>query len=70
MSGDDRWIITRISEARERHPLVTEAVSSRMVELLKGQLREQQLSRRALASVAKALIADMAAAPPRTDTEG
>jgi hypothetical protein len=41
-----------------------------MVELLKGKLTEQQLSRKDLASIARALIADMIAAPPRADARG
>ena len=40
-----------------------------MEELLKGQLSEQQLSKRDLMSVAKALIADMMPAPPKTDAK-
>ena len=70
MSADDHWITTRIIEARKPHPLVTEAVSSRMAELLKGQLTEQQLSQKDLTSVARALIADMGPAPPKTDAKG
>ena len=69
MSTDDHWITTRITEARTRHPLVTEAVSSRMAELLKGQLSEQQLSQMDLTSVARALIADMVHAPPKADAK-
>jgi len=69
MPTDDHWVTTRITEARTRYPLVTEGVSSRMEELLKGQLSEQQLSKRDLMSVAKALIADMMPAPPKTDAK-
>ena len=69
MSTDDDWITTRITEARTLHPLVTEAVSSRIAELLKGQLSEQQLSHVDLTSVAKALIANMVPAPPKTDAK-
>jgi len=41
-----------------------------MAELLKGQLTEQQLSQKDLTSVARALIADMGPAPPKTDAKG
>ena len=67
MSTDDHWIATRITEARTHHPSVTEAVTSRMGELLKGQLSEQQLSQKDLNSIATALIADMVPAQPETD---
>ncbi len=69
MSTDDDWITTRITKARTRHPSVTEAVSSRMAELLKGQLSEQQLPQMGLTSVARALITDMVPAPPKTDVK-
>jgi hypothetical protein len=69
MSTDDHWITSRITEAQTLHRLVTEAALSRMAELLKGQLSEQQLSHVDLTSVAKALIADMAPAPPKTDAK-
>jgi len=69
VSTDDHWIGTRITEARICHPLVTEAVSYRMAQELKGQLSEQQLSQGDLTILAKALIADMDATPPKTDSE-
>ena len=69
MSTDDHWITTRIAEARTGHPSVSDAVSSRMAKLLKGQLSEQQLSQKDLTSVATALIADMVPAPPKADAK-
>ena len=69
MATDDHWIGTRITEARECHPLVTEAVSYRMAQVLKGQLSEQQLSQGDLTILAKALIADMDATPPKTEAK-
>lgn len=69
MSTDDHWIRTRITEVRTR-PLVTEAVSSRIAEVLKGQLSGQQLSQGDLTSLAKALIADMDPTPPKTEAKG
>jgi hypothetical protein len=70
MSADDHWIITRIAEARAAHPLVTDVASARIAELLTGPLSEQQFSQKDLTSVAKALIAAMAPAPPRIDAKG
>lgn len=56
----DRWITTRITEARNRHSSVTEVVAHKMAEELEGRLRERQLSQKELASLAKQLVADMA----------
>jgi hypothetical protein len=67
MSNDDHWITTRITEALTHHPSVTEAVTSRMGELLKGQISEQQLSQKDLNSIAAELIAGMVPAQPETD---
>ncbi len=64
MPTDDQWITTRITEARTCHPLVTEAVSSRIAEVLKVQLSGQQLSQRDLTSIAEELIAEMHPTPP------
>ena len=69
MPNDDGWVRTRITEAQQRHPLVTEAVSARIDQLLKGELSERQLPSTALASVAKKLIADMVLAPPEAETK-
>lgn len=69
MSTDDYWITTRVNEARTRHRLVPESVSSQVAELLKGQLSEQQLSPKDLTSVAKALIADIVPAQPKADAK-
>lgn len=68
MSTDDHWIKTRITESRAHHPLITEAVSSRMVELLTDRLSEQQFSQTELKELANALITDMAPPTlPKTD---
>ena len=67
MSNDDRWIPTRITEARKDRPLVTAAVAARIDQLLKGQLSERQLPSTELTSVAMALIADMAPAAPKVE---
>lgn len=69
MSTDDLWITVRITETRKHHPLVIEAVSSRMEEMLKGQLSERQLPRGELTNIATTLIADMVPAPPKTDAK-
>ena len=59
MSSDDHWASTLVTKARKRHPLVTQAVSARIDQLLQGQLSERQLPSTELKSVAGALIADM-----------
>lgn len=69
MSNDDNWITNRSIEARDRSLLVTEAVSARIDQLLKGQLSERQLPSTELARVAKALIADMVPTPPKAAEE-
>jgi hypothetical protein len=63
MSNDQNWITGRITEARKRHPSVTESVSARMEELLSDQFSERQLSKTELTSVAKELIASMVPTP-------
>ncbi len=67
MPKDDQWITTRVAEARKYHPLVTEAVWGRIGPLLNGELSERPLPPARLTAVAKALIADMAPAPPRAE---
>ncbi len=69
MSTDNHWIRTRITKARTQHPLVTEAVSSQVAEVLEGRLSEQQLAQKELARLAKDLIADMVPEPPKTDSK-
>jgi len=67
MPNDDQWITTRVAEARKHHPLLTEAVLARIGPLLKGELNEGPLPTARLMAVAKALIADMAPAPPKVE---
>ncbi len=69
MSNDVRWITARITEARKSHASVTEAVSSRMEELLNGQLSERQLPSTELTIIAKALLADMVPAAPKAEAK-
>lgn len=69
MSTDDHWIPTRITEARTQHSLVTEAVSSRMAEVLEGRFSEQRLAQKELAVLAKDLIAYMVPKPQKTDSK-
>ena len=65
MSNDAQWVTARITEARKVHDSVTEAVSARIEDLLKGELSERQLTEKELKGVARALIADMITAPPK-----
>ena len=69
MSNDDHWTTTRITEARKRHPLVTETVSARIEQLLKGQLSERQIPPTELKSVATGLIGDMDPSPPKPEAK-
>lgn len=68
MPTDDRWITTRITEARTGHASVPEAVSRRMAKELRGRLRERQLSQKDLTSLAKELLADMVSTPRKRDS--
>ena len=67
MTNNDDWVTTRITEASKRHPLVTEAVSSRMVQLLNAQLSDRHLTPANLKSVAAELIEDMVPFPPKPE---
>ncbi len=69
MPNDDQWVRTRVAEAREKHPLVTEAVSARIAPLLSGELSDRPPPPARLTEVARALIADMAPAPPQVETK-
>lgn len=69
MSKDKDWIDERFEATRKAHPAVTDDAATRMKELLKGQLGEQQLRPKDLAETARLLMADMAAPPaPKTET--
>ncbi len=67
MPTDDLWITARITQSHKLYPSVTEAVSTRLQQLLKGQLSERQLTQAELGAVAKALIDDMAPASPKAE---
>ncbi len=69
MPNDDQWVRTRVAEAREKHPLVTEAVSARIAPLLNCELSERPVSPARLTEVARALIADMAPAPTKVEAK-
>jgi hypothetical protein len=69
MLTHDLWITSRITETLKRYPSVTEAVSVRMQELLKGQLSESLLTQRDLRSVANALMEDMDVASPKAEAK-
>ena len=66
---DDHWFIARLSEIRNQFPLVTEAISVRLQELLKGQLSERQLTQLELRNIAKTFIKDMAPASPKAEAK-
>lgn len=67
MSDEDSWVTTRITEASNSHPSVTEAVSARMEQLLKAQLGERQLTPANLKRVATELIKDMVTVQPNPE---
>jgi hypothetical protein len=70
MSNGAHWVTARIAEARKRHASVTEAVATRMEELLSGELSERQLRPAELVHHAKALIVDMATpAAPKAEAK-
>jgi hypothetical protein len=66
ISKDLDWITTRVAKARKACPTVTEAVSTRVEELLRGELAERELSGAKLKSIAEALMADTVPQPPKT----
>lgn len=66
---DEDWIKKKIEEAAARDRLVTESVSTRLDELLRGQLAERQLSRAELQSVAKDLLVRMVPEMPPEGAE-
>lgn len=66
---DELWITAKISQSRKPYPSVTEAVSTRLHTLLKGQLSERSLTQAELGTVAKALIDDMTPALQKTEAK-
>ena len=61
MCTEQDWIDKRLGEARRaQEPTVTDAVTIRMTDLVKGKLGEMPLTAKELAETAKVLVADMA----------
>lgn len=60
------WITTRIAEARKACPTVTDAASTRIEALLRGEMAERDLSATKRKSIAQALIVDMVPPEPKT----
>jgi len=58
-TNDEQWIVRRVAEACEKHPLVTSAVSSSVESLLKDELSEKLLSVSRLTGVARSMIENM-----------
>jgi hypothetical protein len=69
MSDDVHWITVRVGEAQKLHTSVTEAVSTRVEELLKGQLSKRRLRQTELTTVAMLLIAEMVPSPPKAEVD-
>jgi len=57
---DEPWITTLISDSCQKHPLVNEAVSVQLQELLSSRFTEHQLTEVELRKVAHSLIDAMA----------
>ena len=70
MSNDDNWIDERLAEAKQIHPLVTDATVTQMKSLLKGPISERPLRATELVDIATALIADMATSIPPEAQQG
>jgi hypothetical protein len=67
-SADDHWSTSRLIAAKERHSLITEAVSLRMELLLREQLSERQYTPSELTAIAKQLIVAMVPTQNETGT--
>lgn len=52
------WVSKRINEARSAQPSVTDVAATRIEELIRGKLRDRQLSTAELREVAKKLLAN------------
>ena len=65
--SDDHWSSTLITGARKSNPLVTEVVSVRIEQLLKGQFSGQPLTPTELKSIAIGLIGDMIPVSPKSE---
>jgi len=59
MSNHQSWVKDRITQAKKSNSMVAESVTSRMEELLNGQLSEQLLTKAELTTLAKELVAAM-----------
>ena len=69
MTAHTPWITACITEAQKCHPLVTEAVSSLMEELLKDRLAERPVPAGELAKIAAKLITAMLPDTPEAGIE-
>ena len=58
MFDETTWITNQIEAAKTSHP-VSDAVSARLVELLKGSLSERQLTPAEASKIAEQLIIDI-----------
>lgn len=59
MPEDQLYISDRVAKARAANPQVSDAVVTKMADLLKGGMSEQQFSTKKLSELAIQLIADM-----------
>ncbi len=59
MSSDDHWSTALIAECRSSHSLATDAVSTHLEQMLKGELQEHKFSKNELTNLAQVLIRGM-----------
>jgi hypothetical protein len=69
MPTDDLWITARISDAQASHPSVTDAVSARLHELLKGPFSEGHITQTDLRTVANTLLKGMVPSSPTAEAK-
>ncbi len=63
------WSDACVAKARQGNPLVTDAVSEIVAEVLRGALSERALTAAELTALAKRLIDDMARPKPATNQD-
>ena len=68
MSDETNWVTSQIEITRRIHPM-TDAISTRLAELLNGQLSERQLTNAEALTIAALLIQDIASPTQPDDKE-
>ena len=68
MSDETNWVTAQIEITKRIHPM-TDAISTRLAELLNGQLSERQLTNAEALMIATLLIQDIASPTQPDDKE-